>query len=53
MFPDTYVSLQLVATFVGGIGLGILKESNAGLLGAIGAHVTNNMIAISPSLWSC
>lgn len=52
-FGDSYVQMQLVSTFVGGIGLGILKESKAGLLGAIGAHMTNNMIAISPVLWSC
>lgn len=52
-FADSYVSMQLVATFVGGIGLGILKESNAGLLGAMGGHIANNMIAIAPALWSC
>lgn len=51
--PDSYVSMQLVATFVGGIALGILKESKAGLLGAMGCHIGGNMIAITPDLWIC
>lgn len=52
-FADAVVSMQLVTTFVGGIGLGILKESKAGLLGAMGGHMANNMSAIAPQLWSC
>jgi hypothetical protein len=52
-FADSYVSMQLVSTFVGGIGLGILKESKVGLLGAMGGHIANNMIAIAPTLWAC
>jgi hypothetical protein len=50
---DSHVSKQLVAAIVAGIGLGILKESNAGLLGAIGGHIANNIIAIAPALWGC
>jgi len=38
IFSDSYVSMQLVATFMMGIGFGLLKESQAGLAGAIGAH---------------
>lgn len=53
LMADSIVSTQIVATLVMGIGFGALKESNAGLLGAIGAHVTNNILAISPQLWSC
>jgi len=50
---DSYFRMQLVSTFVGGIGLGILKESKVGLLGAIGSHIGNNMLALTPGLWSC
>lgn len=50
---DAYVTMQLVATFVMGIGFGLLKESKAGLLGSIGAHMANNFVAIAPILWSC
>lgn len=35
---------QLVSTAVGGITLGILKESKAGLLGAVASHATFNML---------
>ncbi|MDP1836370.1 MAG: CPBP family intramembrane metalloprotease [Chlamydiales bacterium] len=51
--PSSYVDMQLASTFVLGIVLGALKESRAGLLGAMGAHITNNIIAISPILLSC
>lgn len=53
LFADSYISMQLVATFALGIGLGILKESKAGLLGTMGGHIAHNMIAIAPNLWSC
>nr|QIQ10899.1 hypothetical protein OJOKFFHK_00042 [uncultured bacterium] len=53
IMPDSYVRAQLIASFVMGIGFGALKESKAGLLGAIGAHMANNVMAISPQLWSC
>ena len=36
-----------------GIGFGMLKESKAGLTGAIAVHMGNNMIAITPALMSC
>lgn len=45
ILDDSFSSKLLVSTFVGGIGLGILKESKAGLLGAIGCHIANNMIS--------
>lgn len=45
--------MQLVATFAMGTGFGIIKESKAGLLGSIGAHMTNNFVAIAPQLWGC
>lgn len=50
---DSYVSMNLIATFVLGIGCGVLKETKAGLLGAVGAHMNNNIFAISSTLWSC
>lgn len=53
LFSDSYVTMQLVSTFVMGIGFGLLKESKAGLLGSIGAHMANNFVAIAPTLWSC
>lgn len=53
VLSDSYVSMQLVATFAMGIGFGILKESKTGLLGSIGAHMANNFVAIAPQLWSC
>ena len=53
VFSDSYVSMQLVATFAMGIGFGILKDSKAGLLGSIGAHMANNFVALAPTLWGC
>jgi hypothetical protein len=53
IFDDEYVRGQLIHTFVMGLGLGVLKESNAGILGAIGAHIANNFAAISPVLMTC
>lgn len=53
VMADFSVNLQVAATFVGGIGLGILKESNPGLLGAIGAHFAWNVVGLSPVLLSC
>lgn len=53
ILSDSYVSMQLVATFAMGTGFGIIKESKAGLLGSIGAHMTNNFVAIAPQLWGC
>lgn len=52
-FPDSYVKIQLVAAFVGGIGLGVLKESRFGLLSAIGAHSANNFGAMAYTLYVC
>jgi hypothetical protein len=45
VFSDAYVTMQLVATFVLGIGLGILQESEAGFLGSVGAHMAINFVA--------
>lgn len=53
VLPGSYVSMQLVATFVMGIYLGALKESKAGLLGSIGAHISNNIMALIPNLMQC
>ncbi len=53
ILSDSYVATQLVTTFVVGIGFGALKESKAGLLGSIGAHMAHNMLATAPILWSC
>jgi hypothetical protein len=53
LFPNSYVSMQLIATFVMGIGFGVLEETKAGLLGSISAHSINNIVAISRLLWSC
>lgn len=52
-FTDSYISMQLVATFGLGIGLGVIKESKSGLQGAIGAHMANNVMAMLPTLMSC
>ncbi|MBA3815263.1 MAG: CPBP family intramembrane metalloprotease [Parachlamydiaceae bacterium] len=40
--PDAYVYAQMANAFILGIGLGVVKESNAGLLGSIGAHMSHN-----------
>ena len=53
ILPDAYVKSQLVGTFTLGILLGMIKESNLGLLGSMGAHFANNTIAISPILLGC
>jgi membrane protease YdiL (CAAX protease family) len=50
---DAQLQGQLVHTFVVGLGLGWLKESEAGLLGAVGAHMANNAIASMEYLMSC
>jgi membrane protease YdiL (CAAX protease family) len=52
-FDDSFVHVQVVATFTLGIGLSILKESKAGLLGAMGARLAYDVITHAPSLWSC
>jgi len=51
--PDSYVKAQLIATFVGGVGLGVLKESASGLLSAIGGHSANNLASIAYTLYIC
>lgn len=53
VLSDAYVSTQLVATFMMGIGFGLLKESQAGLTGSVAAHITNNLVAVIPTLQSC
>ena len=53
VFGDTYVKTQLISTFVMGIGFGMIKESSLGLLGSIGGHIMNNLVAVLPSLFSC
>lgn len=45
--PDSYVDMQLYATFIMGIAFGILKETS-GLAASIGAHAINNIVAIIP-----
>jgi hypothetical protein len=51
--PDSVLSEQLVRTFILGIGCGILKESDAGLIGAISAHAANNILSLVPFLLKC
>lgn len=53
VLSEDYLKLQLIAAFVSGIGLGILKETRAGLLGSIAAHAVNNTLSIMPVLRSC
>lgn len=53
LFSDSYVTAQVIGSFIFGIGLGMIKDSKAGLLGAIGAHMTNNIIIESPILMKC
>lgn len=43
---DYVVKMQMVGALIAGLGLGMIKESNAGLLGSIGAHAFNNMIGV-------
>jgi membrane protease YdiL (CAAX protease family) len=42
--------IQLFSTFVLGIGFSALKESKAGMPGAIGAHFINNFLVVIPDL---
>lgn len=44
---------QVVCTFVLGLGFGMIKESKAGILGAIGAHMANNALAAVPIYFDC
>lgn len=53
IFTDSYVQAQVVGTFALGIIFGAIKESSLGLVGSTGAHFMNNLIAISPLLFSC
>lgn len=48
---DSYVTLQLITTFILGISFGVLKESRVGLLGAISAHMTYNYLALFFIIW--
>lgn len=50
VLDDSDLSMQLIHSFVGGIALGILKESKVGLIGSIGCHIANNIIALSSDL---
>lgn len=45
ILPDSYVTTQIIEVFLGGICLGVLKESRVGLLGCIIAHMANNILA--------
>ena len=49
ILPDSYVTMQLVAAFLGGLGFGTLKETH-GLSAAIGAHMGSNLLQSLPSL---
>lgn len=51
--PPSIIKIQVVSTFAMGIGFGIVKESKAGLLGSIGAHMAFNFVALMPELLSC
>lgn len=53
LVSDAEMEGQLVHTCVLGLGLGLLKESNVGLAGAVGAHMANNAIASMEYLMSC
>jgi|GEM_PF-6874779 membrane protease YdiL (CAAX protease family) len=50
---DSFVAVQLVSAFMIGIGFGLLKESKAGLLGSIAAHMVHNFAALAPTLLDC
>jgi hypothetical protein len=50
---NEYLHTQLIAAFVGGIVFGALKESKAGMPGAIGGHAANNTLVILPLLQMC
>ncbi len=52
-FPSNYVKAQMVATSILGIGLGILKESSAGLTGSLGCHMAYNLTSLLPYLVYC
>ena len=53
IYPESFVRAQVVVSFVAGIGLGILKESEVDLSGTMGAHLVYDMIAMAPVLFSC
>lgn len=44
---------QVSLGFLTGIGLGIIKESRAGILGSIAAHMTNNSPTLIQALRAC
>lgn len=49
LMPDSYVDLQLIATFFMGLGFGAIKEV-FGLSAAIGAHATQNLYPSLPGM---
>jgi membrane protease YdiL (CAAX protease family) len=53
IWDDSTVDVQVLSAFVFGIGLGIVKESRAGILGSIVAHMVNNLIAVGGVLLGC
>ena len=44
IFGKTYAKFQACDAFIGGILLGVLKESSLGLMGSIGLHMANNAV---------
>lgn len=48
VISDELVTTQLIVGLATGIAFGLIKESNLGMLGAIGAHMGNNLVACLP-----
>ncbi len=46
-------TVSMVAAFIGGIGLGIIKESRLGFLGSLRYHMAYNFAVLLPLLRSC
>jgi len=50
--PDTTALAQAITSIFSSVVFGAIKESSLGILGSIGAHAIQNLIALSPVLLS-
>lgn len=53
VLPPEYVLPQVVQSFVGGVVLGVVKESSAGIIGSIALHALNNYAAHTFTRLAC
>lgn len=52
-FPSNFLNQLLLSGFVKNIGLSVLKESKAGIVGSLFAQTLDNLIFIAPLLGGC